>query len=115
VDVTKFLEGNSQWLKASDLRGHEVKVRISEVTTAEFDNGTKLALKFHGKDKGMILNQTNARKLGKAFGHDSDNWANQEVILYAEDVEFQGRLVEGLRLRVPTPPPPEELSDEIPF
>lgn len=115
MDVSKFAEGNSAWLKASDLKGHEPKVVISEVTTEAFDNGTKLALKFSGKERGMVLNVTNTRKLVKAFGPDSDSWIGKEVILYAEDVEFQGRIVEGLRVRVPTPPPPAEFDDEIPF
>jgi hypothetical protein len=63
-------------------------------------NDQKPILHFEGKAKGMVLNKTNANKLAEIFGDDTDNWAGGEIILYEAMVEFQGRTVPGLRVRI---------------
>jgi hypothetical protein len=85
--------------------------------------------------KGMVLNVTTIRVLESAYGDDTDVWTGKQVLLYVDpNVSFQGRVVGGLRLRVPRPKlspgnepkprtvaqqaddrPPEYTDDEIPF
>lgn len=121
----------SKFLKASDLQGAMVKVKIRDVTVEEIGTDRKLIMYFDGKDKGMVLNKTNARTIGDVYGDDTDGWVGAPIEIFSMKVDFQGRMVDGLRVRVPpkkapvrTAPqaPPDdgrayagELDDEIPF
>ena len=91
----------SKFLKSADLQGEAVKVKIKEVKKEELGNEEKLAIYFVGKSKGMILNKTNAYAIKAVYGPDTDDWVGQTIELFAMPVEFQGRMVEGLRVRVP--------------
>jgi hypothetical protein len=116
MDITQFVEGKSATLKASDLKGHEVRVSIAGVEVMEFNNESgkekKLALSFAGKEKKLVLNKTNAGRIADAYGNDSDGWTGQTIVLYEEKVEFGGNLVPAIRVRVPKP---EVSEDEIPW
>lgn len=110
MKVSEAFPNNSKWLSASDLQGHEVKVTVTGVTVAEFDNGNKPALMFAGKNKGLALNRTNARKLAATYGDDMEAWVGKEVIIYPEVVEFQGKPVDSIRCR-PVLPKADANSD----
>lgn len=112
MKVSEAFPSNSRWLSASDLQGHEVKVRITAIDVAEFDNGNKPALMFAGKQKGLVLNRTNARKLAGAYGDDMDSWLNKEIIIYPDVVEFQGKPVDAIRCR---PVLPTAADGDAPF
>lgn len=131
----------SKYLKAADLQGHAVKVKVRDVVSETIGNDRKLVMYFQNRDKGMVLNKTNARTIGDLYGDDTDDWVDKVVEVFAMKVEFNGRMVDGLRVRVPPPPrqgsvtvapnararaeqppPPvddgyrgEPLDDEIPF
>ena len=110
----------SKNLKADDLQGQEVSVTISgvEMEDVSGDGEQKPVLHFTGKEKGMVLNRTNYGRLQMFFpdfsaSDDSADLIGKKVILYAEPVSFQGRMVKGLRLKVPPQAQPE--GDEPPF
>jgi hypothetical protein len=71
--------------------------------------------------KGMVMNITTIRVLEQAFGGDTDHWIGNKVTVYVDpNVSFGGKVVGGLRLRIPkqskTPPKVEEpMDDDIPF
>ena len=93
----------SSYLKASDLQGREVRVTMGRVEHEEIGQDKKLALYFKGKDKPMILNKTNAYTISDAYGDDTADWFDQPLILFSIRTEYQGKPVDGLRCRVPTP------------
>ena len=127
----------SKYLKSSDLKGHEVKVIMSNCEREKIGNDDKLVLYFKGKEKGVVLNKTNAGVISDFYGDDTADWYEQPIILFAVRTEFQGKPVDGLRVRIPTArdnkPAPrredpissgpiaprqaavENLDDEIPF
>src|ERR1017187_8912967 len=90
----------SDYLKASDLQGHNVTVAISRVEMREIGGEPKPILYFHGKERGMVLNKTNANKIAEIFGDDTDDWEGGEVILYEAMVDFQGKTVPAIRIRM---------------
>ena len=92
----------SQYLKAADLGGREIRVTMGRVEREEIGTDKKLVLYFKGKDKGMVLNKTNANTIGDHYGDDTDDWYDQPLILFAIKTEYQGKPVDGLRCRVPT-------------
>jgi len=122
----------SNFIKASDLQGREVSVVISGADVEKIGNGNdqKLVLKFKGKSKGMICNRTNANRIAYSYGNDTDGWIGKEIILFPDMVDFQGRMVEAVRVKAPakkpngTPKPPpsppddparDDMDDSIPF
>jgi hypothetical protein len=92
----------SNYLKASDLKGGQPVVTIDRI---EFEPvGQKKEMKpviyFDGKDKGLVLNKTNARNIINLTGsEETDDWAGFSVRLYATHVEFQGESVEAIRIK----------------
>ena len=114
----------SKWLKAADLQGKTVTVKVHSVTMEQFmDGSSKPALWFKGREKALILNKTNAMTLSSVYGDDTDNWTGKPVELYSQIVQGPNGMVEGLRVRVPEqaqPAPavqttPDDLDDDIPF
>jgi hypothetical protein len=96
----------------------------------------KPVLYFTGKDKGMVLNKTNAKNIANLIGSfETDEWIGFRIRLYATNVEFQGETVESIRVKsapsmngngasrpqtVAPPPEPEYRSEplddsDIPF
>lgn len=53
----------------------------------------------------LVLNKTNALILSSAFGDDTVAWPNRAIEIWAEPVNFQGRIVQGIRLNVVTQAP----------
>lgn len=110
MDMTEFT-GNSDFLKSTDLNRKQPLVKIKSVNTRDFSDEagtkTKPIIEFEGKDKMMVLNVTNTRRLVEAFGKDSDKWIGKEVQLYVEDTQMGP----GLRLRAELP----DFDDDIPF
>ena len=89
----------SKYLKASDLQGREAQVVIDRVVRE--DGIDKPVMYFQGKEKGLVVNKTNWNRVAYLYGDESDDWAGREIILAAELVEYQGKTVEGTRVRPP--------------
>lgn len=119
----------SNYLKAADLQQRTVRVVMDRVTMEDIGSDHKPVLYFQGKEKGMVLNKTNANNIAHAYGSETDEWAGRELILYEAMVDFQGRSVPSIRVRPPaakdrrpqkqSQPAPQgngdPLDDEIPF
>lgn len=119
------------YIKAEDLAGKAVRVAIERVDLEEIkgQDGSKerkLVAHFVGKDKGLVLNRTNADALNDIFGTDDYEQWQGGVILYPDTTTFGGKKVACVRIKgsaasqpvrtVPDPPEPEPMTDEdIPF
>ena len=121
----------SKFLKAADLQGREVKVIMQNVEREKIGDDNKPVLYFKGKEKGVVLNKTNAGTISDAYGDDSEDWFDQPLILFSVMVDFQGKVGPAIRCRVPTakdnkpakradpissgPADTSDLDDAIPF
>lgn len=123
----------SEYLKAADLRDKNVLVVIDRVEMKDIGDDHKPVLFFQGKDKGMVLNKTNANNIATAYGDDTDDWVGREIVLFPAMVDFQGKTVQAIRVRAPrasdrpkptlkavnetvrAPEPPPISDDDIPF
>jgi hypothetical protein len=94
----------SRFLKATDITG-EKKFRIKNVTEEKVgeDKEQKLCVWFTNDKRGLCLNRTNNRVLREAFGDETDGWANKIVVLFSTMTEMRGRMMPGLRVRIPLP------------
>jgi len=91
-------------LKAADLpeQGTEgatiEKIRLEEIGR---DRDQKPVIYFEEFSKGLVCNKTNARVIARGFGSEEfDDWIGQRILLYRAEVEFQGELVEAIRVKV---------------
>ena len=125
----------SKYLKAADLQDRAVTVSMSHVAVEEIKSmrgmDTKPVLYFQGKEKGLVLNKTNSNAIAKLYGEETDDWVGQPIEIFPTTVDFQGDMVEAIRVRAPrkkngaatttaapAPPPAptaHDLDDEIPF
>ena len=110
-DIPGFGEGQS--LKAEDLQGKRVKVIVESISVVELDGKNKPKMTFKDREKSMILNVTNWNRMVELTGsEDSDKWIGQEIQLFPTKVEFQGKMVDAIRVWLPE----AELDEsDIPF
>lgn len=121
----------SKYLKAGDLpeegsqRFTIEKIEIEEIGK---DKDKKPVIFFDEIHKGLVCNKTNARTIAKVLGsEDFEDWTGKQISLYRAEVEFQGEMVEAIRVKMKTEKTPQKsvpLSqaksaevepDEIPF
>jgi hypothetical protein len=119
----------SNYLKATDLQDRNVIVSINYVKMDKIGEDDKPVLFFVGKEKGMVLNKTNANNIAAIYGDDTQAWRDKEIVLFPAMVDFQGKTVEAIRVRAPQPkdrprkpdpittgrPETELTDDEVPF
>lgn len=118
----------SNYLKAADLQDRNVRVMISGYKMETIGEDQKPVLYFKGKEKGLVLNKTNANNIAAEYGDDMDDWQGKDIVLFSAWVDFQGKSVEAIRVRKPQPKdsngspapqkqaaPADDMSDEIPF
>jgi hypothetical protein len=96
------------YLKASDLKDRPVNVAMHSVSIEDIGGESKPVLYFqdaHGRrrDRGLVLNKTNASIIADMFGPETDAWPGRVVTIYAARVEFGGKIVDGIRIRLEQP------------
>lgn len=104
----------SQYLKAADLGGREIRVTMGRVERETIGTDKKLVLYFKGKEKGLVLNKTNAGTIGDGYGDDTDDWYEQSLILFSVKTDYQGKVVDAIRCRVPTAKDNREVAPRRP-
>lgn len=124
------------YLKADELtETFAAIVTIARVKMEDIGDDHKPVLYFEGKDKGLVLNKTNANMIAEIAGTpETDEWKGVRVRLYRTKCDFQGKRVAALRIEPvphnggggstaaaapPPPPPPPPKADyddsDIPF
>jgi len=89
-----------QYIKAADLQGRKISVMVSHVAMEEIGGDHKPVCYFMGKDRGLVLNKTNASIIAEMHGWETDDWQGKPIILYPARVEFQGRIVDAIRVEL---------------
>ena len=118
MNINDFYQTESKWLKASDLKGKDgrpvkAKLFINRVEAVEFKDGTKkLGVFFDGKEKGLVLNKTNAQLIAEQHGQDVEGWRGKEIRIYPTTTDFGGERVECIRVEqhVPELDPEDEIG-----
>ncbi len=94
----------SKYAKAADLRGKSVAVIIERIKPQEKlmmqggKSDTKPVVFLRGKEKGWILNKTNARAIAKVYGPELTNWLGKHVVIFSTQVEARGEMVDAIRV-----------------
>ena len=111
MDINSCYPGT--YLKASDLAGRTVPVLVEKVQIEDIGGEDKPVLYFSGKDRGLVLNKTNAGVIAALYGPETDEWAGAKLKLYPTKVNYQGQMVDAIRIRGQEPT--EAPTDEVPF
>ena len=106
----------SKYLKAADLQGKRVNVTIANVALENIgDDEGKAVVYFQGKDKGMVLNKTNANMIVEIAGTEETNdWRGVTIALFTARVDFQGKRVDAIRVDLPAKPAAAAKAPEPP-
>jgi hypothetical protein len=91
----------SKYMKASDIGDDSLSLIMDEVRIEEMSDGKrKPVLYFQNADKGLVLNKTNGNIIGAVYGKDADGWSGHPVSLISVPVDYQGKTVDAIRVRV---------------
>lgn len=102
VDISSIYKSNSEYLNAEDIGQNMWTMTIANAEVKEFQNGDrKIVLSFDDYDKVMPLNATNARAIGELYTPDTDAWIGKQIMLFTMPVDFQGKMVQAIRIRAP--------------
>ena len=109
------------YLKCENLHGKRVLVTIDRVEKEKIGEDQKFVLYFAGKDKGLVLNKTNAESITEIAGTDEmDDWTGHKILLHPDKTKFGGKTVDCIRIAAPNgarpapaaPPEPVFVEDE---
>ena len=103
-----------RFLKATDLDSKAVTMTIERVVQEELDEQVKAVVYFRGKSKGLVLNATNYDAIADNHGVQTDDWPGVEIELYPTTVQFKGKRVACIRVRMPQRPLPAEAEADAP-
>ena len=90
----------SDYLKAADLKGKSVLLKMEAVEMKELGSDKKPVLYFKGKDKGLVLNKTNGMIIASVYGPETSNWSGKEVKIYPGKTSFNGQMVDCIKVEV---------------
>lgn len=105
----------STYLKAADLGKSRPTVTIDRVSLEEVGDDHKPVVYFAGKDKGLVLNKTNAGAIVDIAGtSDYSKWGGVAIRLFATKTEYAGKRVDCIRIDEPegAKPPAREFGDD---
>jgi len=94
----------SKYLKAADLKGKEPVLIIREVNYEPVgqQKQMKMVIYFRGHEKGLVCNKTNCSRIIQIAGSAmTEEWVGVQIKLYSTEVEFQGQVMDGIRIRPP--------------
>jgi hypothetical protein len=79
------------------------QITKAEVEVIGQDQTQKLVLSLQSRGgqpwpRRLVLNKTNGLILQSAYGDDTDAWLSRQIEIWSEPVQYQGRIVQGVRL-----------------
>ena len=97
----------SNYMKSSDIGVADLVITIKDIKIKNVGNvdepDEKTVLYFEGPDKGLVLNKTNAGTIAGLYGDDTDQWIGKKIALFTTEVEYQGKMTLGIRVRLKAP------------
>jgi len=92
-----------KYIAGDSLKGKSVPMTIDRVVNEDVSNSDKIeekqVLYFVESKKGMILNKTNAKRIARLYGPETDDWKGIVIELYTEPVKAFGETHNALRVR----------------
>jgi len=98
----------SKYLSASDIpEDGDLVLTIKSVAVETVGQGEKAESKpivyFEELKKGLLCNKTNKETIKGLYTRETDNWIGKKIALFAAEVDYQGKQVMGIRVRMRAP------------
>ena len=95
----------SKWIKSDDLSEGDLHLTITDLTmqVLGMEDEEQPVLWFDESERGLPLNKTNANAIAQLHGPEIEQWTGKRISLYRTEVEFQGKTVWGVRVRLTAP------------
>lgn len=107
----------SKWISAEGLAAGDLSLTITELTMHTFrdDPEPSPVLYFSEVEQGFAINKTNASAIAQLHGPETDGWTGKRITLFRQEVEFGGKMVWGVRVRLNAPGPAVPADEQVPF
>jgi len=112
MDVSSFMGGN--FLTHLDLPDPAQVWTVRDVTQELIEDDRKVVAYFAEHQKGLGLNKVNLRTIAQLYTTDSAAWIGRQLEVFKDRTHFQGRVVDCIRVRTPTPAAPPTPSTPPP-
>ncbi len=94
----------NEYVSAPELKGKDVPVTIAKIQIEELqrengDKESKPVMYFKESPKKFVVNKTNAKSIATFLGKDTDNWVNQQIIIYPTMCNAFGEKTECIRVK----------------
>jgi hypothetical protein len=97
---------SGSYLKAADLPQPRVfTIAGVGMETIGEERSSKAVIRFHGEQRGLVLNKVNSLELSGWLGDETQAWTGQPVELFSTTTFFSGRQVPCIRVRRPAVQP----------
>lgn len=116
MDVSKFAQGNSNWLNQADLTQPYQLVTIAHVGPQMVGNppDEKLCFQFRELAKPYAANTTAVKRIIAAYGTDASQLIGKQLVIYRSMTSFQGAQTLCIRLCTPHDFPYQEPGSQVP-
>lgn len=128
--IDTFLQGAGDYMKAVDLP-KPILVTISGVSTTKMEDVEKLVVHFQNEERSLLCNKTNLQLISHFLGStETDHWLGKQIVLFSDpNIMYAGKMVAGIRVRLPqaaapvapqvaqptAPAPAADFNDDVPF
>jgi hypothetical protein len=100
MNIDKAFAGN--FLKADDIE-EDTTLTISKVAIETVGTDERPIVYFDGHEKGLVLNKTNKETIKGLYGKETDDWIGNKITLFTTEVDYQGKQVMAIRVRMKAP------------
>src|SRR5258705_13752114 len=120
MNINDVISADDRFLKAHDLQGRKVSVRIESFTVENFKEKKQIVLKFFGAKKVLGLNKINTKMIASMYGDEVEEWIAKEVLLFPSKTQNQqGQIVDCVRIEYQVPPvaatfTPRQVASTVP-
>ena len=109
MNINDVISADDRFLKAHDLQGRKVSVRIESFTVENFKEKKQIVLKFFGAKKVLGLNKINTKMIASMYGDEVEEWIAKEVVLFPSKTQNQqGQIVDCVRIEYQGPHAPQQ-------
>src|SRR5882762_5487922 len=109
MNINDVISADDRFLKAHDLQGRKVSVRIESFTVENYKEKKQIVLKFFGAKKVWGLNKINTKMIASMHGNEVEEWIGKEDLLFPTKTQNQqGQIVDCVRIEYQAPHAPQQ-------
>jgi hypothetical protein len=111
MNIKSLLAG--KYMNATDITpGQTLTIKSCSMET--IGDAQKLVLWSYETEQGLGLSKTNLKLMCALYGEETDTWTGRKIVLHNEAVNFQGKMVDSIRVGAPAAAvtPPQEVSSK---